>query len=151
MLLKQQPNGFLVILPPNYIAFISDCCFDLWFQDMNPKFARGSNRQTEGFWLEIENADVKMSGGKTKRRVVAKQRRADMCQLIEEKELTTVITLGAKQKKQVVVDTLYTLPSALKSAHTSLHPSALSNTNRRRPSISRGIVRLGPGCCFGAR
>lgn len=113
---------------------------------MDPEFARGSNRQMEGFRLEIANAVVEMPGREIRRRVVAKQSGADMRQLIEEKELMTV-----SQKKPVVDDILRTLASAFRSSHTLFDPSARSKTNRRRPFSWRGMVSLGPGLCFGAR
>jgi hypothetical protein len=56
-------NDVVVILPPNHVTYIPDCCFNLRCKKSNAELACGSNGNRERFRLLFEEAFTEPNSG----------------------------------------------------------------------------------------
>ena len=70
-------DGDIIILPPDHVAYVPDCRFDLRREKSNAKLACRSNRNGEHFGLMFKEAFEEPSSGEVDREIKVEQCRTD--------------------------------------------------------------------------
>jgi hypothetical protein len=70
---SNRTDGIIVILPPDHVAYIPDCRFDLGREKSNAELACGSNGNGERFGLLFKEAFAEPNGGEVEREIEAEQ------------------------------------------------------------------------------
>ena len=66
-------NGVIIILPPDHVAYVPDCRFDLGRDKSNAELACGSNGNGERFGLLFKEAFAEPKSGKVERETKVEQ------------------------------------------------------------------------------
>jgi hypothetical protein len=75
-LLGRRSNGTnsdIVTLPPDHVAYVPDCCFNLRRENRNAELARRSNGNRERFGLLFKEAFAKPGSSEVKRKTEVEQ------------------------------------------------------------------------------
>ena len=66
-------NGVIIILPPDHVAYVPDCRFDLGRDKSNAELACGSNGNGERFGLLFKEAFAEPKSGEVERETKVEQ------------------------------------------------------------------------------
>jgi hypothetical protein len=66
-------DGVIVILPPDHVAYVPDCCFDLGREKSNAELACRSNGNGERFGLLLKKAFAEPSSSEVEREIEVEQ------------------------------------------------------------------------------
>jgi hypothetical protein len=69
---SNRTNGDIVTLPPNYVAYVSDCRFDLGHKKSNVELACRGNRNRKQFGLLFKEVFAELNSGKVEREIEIK-------------------------------------------------------------------------------
>jgi hypothetical protein len=70
---SNRTDGIIIILPPDHVAYIPDCRFDLGREKSNAELACGSNGNRERFRLLFKEAFTEPNSGEVEREVEVEQ------------------------------------------------------------------------------
>jgi hypothetical protein len=70
---SNRTDSVIIILPPDYVAYVPDCRFDLGCDKSNAKLACGSNRNRERFGLLFKEAFAELKSGEVERETKVEQ------------------------------------------------------------------------------
>jgi len=71
-------HGVVIVLPPNHVAYIPDCRFDLGREKSNTEVACRGDWDRKGLGLRVEKTLTEPASGEVEREVEVEQRCADL-------------------------------------------------------------------------